>query len=176
MNGLAPENPPRGYTARARPGRAFTLVELLIVLIIASTLAVAAVPSISATMTQMNADALAREIATDIRYAQMLAVKTGVRHRINFWPPGQAYAVRYENGGRWDLCTHPVTKKPWRPVLDEHSRYSGLTLKEARFGGNDYLIFDTYGSPHNGGYVRFGLGNLTRTIRLAPLSGKVTVE
>jgi prepilin-type N-terminal cleavage/methylation domain-containing protein len=171
--------PSHGLTLRSRVftrrSCAFTLVEILIVVMIISTLAAAAIPSMSATMTHMRADALAREIATDMRYAQMLAVKTGIRHRISFWPPGEAYAVRFEGSG-WELCTHPVTKKSWRIVLDEHSRYTGLTLKEATFGSDANIIFDAYGAPDTGGYVSFGLGDVTRTITVAPLSGKITID
>jgi prepilin-type N-terminal cleavage/methylation domain-containing protein len=154
----------------------FTLVELLIVLVLVATLSVAAVPSISSTLGGMEATALAREIATDMRYAQALAVRTGIRHRVSYWAPGQAYAVRYEDNGGWSLCQHPVTKKPWRVVLDEHSRYAGLTLKRSQFGSSEYLYWDKFGAPEAGGFVTFTLGNCTRTVRVAPLSGKVTVE
>ena len=154
----------------------FTLIELLIVILVISILAVIAVPPISASLESTKAAALAREIATDIRYAQMLAVKTGIQHRVSFWLPGHAYAVyRWENGD-WQICQHPITKKDWRPLLDQHSRYAGLTLREAVFGGDEYVIFDKYGAPGTGGYVSVTLGATTRTINVAPLSGKVTVE
>ena len=171
-----------GSTARGRwprtrrPAPAFTLAELLIVMFLISTLAVAALPSISATMEHMTATGLAREIATDMRYAQTLAVQNGVRHRVSFWEPGQAYAVRREDGGSWTLCTHPITKREWRVALGEHSRYGGLTLKDSQFGADDYLYWDALGSPQSGGFVTFTLGSTTRTIRVAPLSGKITVQ
>jgi prepilin-type N-terminal cleavage/methylation domain-containing protein len=166
------------HTPAPRPTRrrAFTLVEVLIVVVVVATIAVAAMPSISATLDSMKATALAREIATDMRYAQILALKTGVRHRVSFYAPGQAYAVRRDNGGSWDLCTHPVTKKPWKAVLDDASRYAGLTMGESQFGSSDYLYYDKFGSPEAGGAVTFTLGGVTRTIRVAPLSGKITVE
>lgn len=170
---------PRPLPPRAAPGNGqagFTLVELLIVTVIVSTIAVAAAPLFTDTLESMKATALAREIATDVRYAQELAVRTGVPHRVSFWPPGYAYAVlRWDNGG-WELCEHPVTKKPWQAALDEHSRYAGLTIEEARFGGSTDVTFDTFGAPDNGGYVRFTLGKSTRTVTVAPLSGKITVE
>ncbi len=156
--------------------RAFTLVEFLIVVLIVSTIAATALPALSAAMESMKASALAREIATDLRYAQMLAVKTGVRHRVSFWTEGQAYAVRYENGSSWDLCTHPITKKDWQRQLDQHSRYGGLTLIAAKFGSGEYLYWDTLGSPEAGGYVTFTLGKSTRTLWVEPLSGRVRVE
>jgi len=160
----------------AAPRSAFTLVEFLIVVLVVSTLAATALPTLSTAMESMKAAALAREIATDMRYAQMLAVKTGVRHRVSFWEEGQAYAVRRWEDGQWELCEHPITKKPWRLVLDDRSRYGGLTLTEAQFGGSEYLYWGALGSPDAGGYVRFALGNTTRTIKVASLSGKITVE
>jgi len=156
--------------------RAFTLVEILIVVVVVGTIAVAAMPSISETLDSMKATALAREIATDMRYAQTLALKTGVRHRVSFSAPGQAYAVRRARGSSWDLCTHPVTKKPWKLMLGDTSRFAGLTVGDSQFGASDYLYYDNYGSPEAGGSVTFTLGGVTRTIRVAPLSGKITVE
>jgi len=162
--------------ATGAPRRAFTLVEFLIVVLIVSTIAATALPTLSTATQSMKASALAREIATDVRYAQMLAVKTGVRHRVSFGQTDQVHEVCRWEGGEWKLCDHPITKKPWRSALDDRSRYAGLTLQESKFGSSEYLYWGALGSPDAGGYVRFTLGNTTRTINVASLSGKVTVE
>jgi prepilin-type N-terminal cleavage/methylation domain-containing protein len=167
---------PRTRRSAATTAPGFTLAEVLIVIVIVATLAVAAAPLLSSSIEQMQADALAREIATDIRYAQARAVRTGIRHRVSFWIEGQAYAVRYWDDGSWELCQHPVSRKPWRFEIDEHSRYAGLRLKDAQFGEEEYLYWDPNGSPDAGGLVTFTLGRNTRTLHVAPLSGKVTVE
>lgn len=165
---------PSGQRGRYVAG--YTLVEVLVVVLIVATLAAAALPALAATLENMKATALAREIATDMRYAQALAVKTGVRHRVSFWAPGQAYAVRRWESGDWALCTHPVTKKEWRVELDGHSRYAGLSMKTSSFGAGEYLYWNPSGAPDDGGYVTFTLGRTTCTVRVAPLSGKITVE
>ena len=168
--------PARAFPPVTAQRRAYTLVEVLIVVVVVSTLAVAALPAASTALGNMKATALAREIATDMRYAQTLALKTGVRHRVSFSTDDQAYAVKRENGGSWDLCTHPVTKKPWQVTLGGKSRYAGLTLKDARFGASDHLYYDKFGAPEAGGFVTFALGGATHTINVAPLSGKITVN
>ena len=168
--------PERAFPPVTAQRRAYTLVEVLIVVVIVATLAVVALPAVSTTLDSMKATALAREIAADMRYAQTLALKTGVRHRVSFWTDGQAYAVRRENGSAWDLCTHPVTKKPWEMTLDDKSRYAGLTLKDSQFGSSDYLYYEKFGAPEAGGFVTFTLGGVTHTINVAPLSGKITVN
>jgi len=166
------------HTAAPRPTRrrAFTLVEILIVVVVVGTIAVAAMPSISATLDNMKATALAREIATDMRYAQVLAVKTGDTYRVKFRTGPQSYNVKVDQDGSWTAIDHPVTKKPWTCELDGHNRYAGIQLASVSFGGANNVEFDAYGSPNNGGAVTFTLGAVTRTIRVAPLSGKITVE
>ncbi|MFH1731689.1 MAG: prepilin-type N-terminal cleavage/methylation domain-containing protein [Planctomycetota bacterium] len=168
--------PARAFPPVTAQRTAYTLIEVLIVVVVVSTLAAAALPAVSTTLDSMKASALAREIAADMRYAQALALKTGVRHRVSFWAGGQAYEVRRENGSSWDLCTHPVTKKPWQVKLDDKSRYAGLTLKDSQFGSSDYLYYDKFGAPEAGGFVTFTLGATTHTINVAPLSGKITVN
>jgi prepilin-type N-terminal cleavage/methylation domain-containing protein len=168
--------PPTLAFAQSRRRAAFTLVEILIVLVVAATLLAIAAPTASKALEVTKANALAREIAADVRYAQVLAVKTGDRHRVSFWSEGQAYAVRRDNGGRWDLCTHPITKKEWRIALGDKTRYAGLTMGKSQFGAAAYLYWDKFGAPESGGTVTFTLGDISRTIRVAPLSGKVTVE
>ncbi len=167
-------SPTRPHQQTSHP--AYTIVELLIVIIIISTLAAAALPALSSTLEQMKATALAREIATDMRYAQSLAVNTATPYRISFWQPGQAYAVQRWEDDEWKLCQHPITKKPWQLTTDEHSRYTGLSLKDSQFGPSEYLFWDAFGAPESGGYVTFTLGDATRKIQVAPLSGKITVE
>lgn len=168
--------PARAFPPDTAQRRAFTLVEVLIVVVIVSTLAVAALPAVSTTLNSMKASALAREIATDMRYAQTLALNTRVRHRVSFWTDDQAYAVERENSSSWGLCTHPVTKKPWQVKLGAESRYAGLTLKDSEFGSSDCLYYDKFGAPEAGGFVTFTLGGVIHTINVAPLSGKITVE
>ena len=155
---------------------AYTLVELLIVVTVISTLAVAAVPALSSALQSAKITALARETAADMRYAQMLAVKTGLSHRILFSVANQAYEVHRLEGGNWVPCSHPLTKKSWRRELKERNRNGGVTLKEVDFGGGQAVTYDKYGAPASGGYVRFALNSAVRTIRVAPLSGRVTVE
>ena len=161
---------------RARRVSGYTLVEVLVVVLIVSTLAAAALPALAATLESMKATALAREIATDMRYAQALAVKTGVRHRVSFWTPGQAYDTCRWEGGAWVLCTHPITKKNWVVGTDARSSFAGLTMTASQFGSGGCLYWNPSGAPDDGGYVRFTLGRITRTIRVAPLSGRITVE
>ena len=167
----------RTGTGRAAAGRdGFTVAELLTVIVLVSTLVVAAMPMLASNLNSLRATALAREIATDIRYAQSLAVKTGSQYCVTFWEADQAYAVRVWAGGDWQVCSHPVTKKPWKVYLSPGTRYAGLSFTAAQFGTNSYVVFDKYGSPDNGGAVTFTLGPTTRTVLVAALSGRVTVQ
>jgi len=156
--------------------RAFTLVEILIVVVVIATIVVAAFPAISSTLDEMKATSLAREIAAAIRYAQTMALKTGDDHRVQFLVGSQEYSVQTNATGPWGKCDHPITKTTWEYTLENHRRYAGIRLTAASFNGGNSVQFDAYGAPQNGGFVTLTLGDVTRTIRVAPLSGKITVE
>ncbi len=163
-------------SSRSSHSGAFTLVEILIVVVVVGTVAAAAAPTLSETLRHMKATALAREIAMDMRYAQMLAVRTGIRHRVAFSTSSKYYTVGRWTGSGWARCQHPVTKKEWRADLTQYSRYSGLTITSAAFGSSPHVYWNPSGAPDAGGAVSFTLGGVTRTIRVAPLSGRITVE
>lgn len=176
---------PRRSTRPPLPGRrrwpalrasGFTVVELLIVVCIVSTLAVAAIPVLSTAFEVLKVNAVARGLAADLRYAQAQAVRSGIQHRVELSTSSQSYEVRIWDGSAWQLCAHPVTKKAWTTVLSQDSRYGGVALTSASFGTNSFVAFDKYGAPDNGGAVTLELGQTGRTVRVAPLSGRVTVE
>jgi len=91
---------------KGRAGQsAFTLVELVVVLIIAGIIAAFVFPrSVNDTLVLA---AQAGQVAGDIRYAQSLAMTQGQRFRINFTPSVSpvVYQLGFANGV---VATHPV--------------------------------------------------------------------
>ncbi len=72
--------------------RGFTIIELVMVIVLISILAIYAAPKLG-NITSMKGGAFADKLRADIRYAQNLAMTRGVRSRVDF-SVGDQYAVK----------------------------------------------------------------------------------
>lgn len=71
----------------------FTLVEILIVLGIAGILALIGVPAFKIWQPSLQLSGAARELATDLRYAEQLAITEQIEHGIVFFPETGQYQI-----------------------------------------------------------------------------------
>src|SRR5690349_15258881 len=78
--------PDRGTAPRHTGGarRAFTLAEMMIVMVIMVLLGSTAYSKYSAALNNFGADALARRVAADLAYAQSIARRTGATQAVMF--------------------------------------------------------------------------------------------
>jgi len=93
-SGLAPAEKNRRFSAEP----AFTLFEMLVVLIIMSLCAAFVVPQLAGSLTKMNARTAASKIAASLRYARSKAVAQRVPYRADF-----------------DINENRLTVRPYRP-------------------------------------------------------------
>lgn len=169
-----PPNPRRKIAA-------YTLVEVLITVTIMGIAAAIVVPNMLQGGT-MGVQAGARMIVADVLFAQNEAMAHNSQRRVVFDPAGNSYSVqKYDSdAGAWVLETNPVlggnSTNNYQIDFDEDGRFEGVDIVSADFGGSDTIQFDDLGNPSSGGTVQIRYDQHIYDIKIAPFSGRVTVE
>jgi prepilin-type N-terminal cleavage/methylation domain-containing protein len=169
-----------GGRGAGRP--AFTLVELVVVMIVVATLAAVAVPSLAGVAGSRRA-AAQRGIQRDLSYVRERAVCTGLRSWAVFNVAGNSYTLMAEPVGapgraNAAVLADPATGRTFvRPM--NSGELSGVSLVSAVFGGGAEVGFDWQGAPcASNGAALTGAGVVTltggRTVRVEAVSGLVT--
>ena len=164
------------------PGRGFTLVELIAVLVLTGILAAVAIPAVSTTEQTKHA-AAARLIASDLRFARQRAVATGTRTWVSFQIAADQWTIASEDPdapGRSgaQVIIDPATERPMIQRLD--ALFRGEQLVGIDFDGEAEVGFDWLGRPLSQSEVALvSSGSLTLAsgfaIGVAVDSGLVTV-
>jgi type II secretion system protein H len=178
--------------------RGVTLPELLIVLTILGVVAAAAIPGFSSTDGK-RLDLAAAEVAAALRYARSESMHSGEVHGIRVSTNNQRVVVY-----KADLATdpvsidvilrHPVDKKPFDFDFDTAKMTAGVRIGNNLdpflygTGRRMSVLFDASGAPIwivsststtyplQDGMVQLNSGNQQRIVRVAPVTGRVTVE
>jgi len=153
--------------------RAFTLIELLIVLSVIGTVSLIAVPRYARSLERYQADAAARRIVADLQRAQARARTKGAHVTVAF----------DTDLDRYEIPDVPSLKDPTSgTVVEVGAAPFRATLVTAAFDNpvaadlTSDVIFDGYGMPDSGGSVLIRAGDVTRTIVLDAETGKVTIQ
>ena len=155
----------------SRKGRyAFTLIEIIVVLVILAVAATIIVPYATST-TSFQASGAARLIMSDLEYAQNQAITTQTPVSVTFSVSGNSYTVSNASGP----LIHPITKQTYVFDFDTSSGFKNVSVSSADFGGASVVTFDALGAPDNDGAVVVVAGPHTYTVTVAPVSGRVTV-
>jgi len=167
--------------------RAFTLVELLIVVTIIGIASALVVPYVGA-RTDLRVSAVARTLISDLQYAQNLAITTRQSHGI--WFEANRYTIqRFSTGGATTI-KHPVSKDTFVVQMGPTGKdvYSGIAMPLVNVRqGASRLVFDSMGTPMafdgttsisttSAALVSLSAGGTTIVIRIEPFTGEVNVE
>ena len=154
--------------------KSVTLIELVIVIIIAAILGGAWA------MISHNPNKLigaANKVAYDLRYAQQLAISRQVNCGISYDVSGNNYFV-YQ-GSTSTKAEDPSTGNEFIVNFSTDQIYKGVSLASTNFG--DRIYFDYLGRPYNNsntlltsnGTVVISLGLSSKTITITPNTGEV---
>jgi len=175
-----------------------TLVEVLVVVAILGVVAVVAIPDLRSGG-DGKLDLAAQEVAQAIRFARSESIRTGEVHGIQISENTQRTVVYKADMatspiGMASILYHPVSKQPFDFDLDSHPLAKGVKitnsqspflyatgrLKNLLFTatGIPYWIVNSTGStyPLVDGTIELGYGNGSRTVAVAPITGRVTVQ
>lgn len=140
------------HALRARARGAFTLIELIAVMILVGTLAVAAAVSFASIPTSRQALA-ARRIEADLSFARERAMATGLSHWVVFNTGSSSYSLLAEdpqNPGRAGALavTDPATGASFVQRLN-FNEFAGVTLVSVSADAAAEIGFNWKGEPLN---------------------------
>lgn len=161
---------------------AYTLIEVLITVAIMGLAAAVVVPNMMQGGT-LGVQAGARMIIADLLFAQNEAMAQQSDRRVTFDPTGNSYKVeKYDTAtSTWVLEFNPVLgdtggSQNYQIDFDDDGRFRGVDIVSAQFNGTTEVTFDDLGNPSAGGTIRLRFDAHVFDIKVAPFTGRVTVE
>jgi prepilin-type N-terminal cleavage/methylation domain-containing protein len=144
---------------------AFTLAELVIVVMIIGVLAAVAVPTFFESLLFHQVESAARRVKADLELARQTARLTSTTQSLTFG--GSAYAL--SSGIR--SLDNPLEDY----AVDLSAEPFYLERVTADFSGAGAVSFDGYGAPTSGGTIELQLKSLKCTVTLDEVTGEVTI-
>ena len=173
----------RSFSHRA----AFTLIEILAVVVIMGIASAIVVPQISNRNDQRVA-AAARALMADLLYAQNRSIALQVKHYVQFNTVTNSYQVVTDSGAGTpgSVITHPVNGTPYIVTLG-NGTLANVGIGSANFDTFPTVSFDTVGIPYSwsaaagnvplsSGSVVLKAGTNKLTVSVGAYSGEITVH
>ncbi|HAU37243.1 MAG TPA: hypothetical protein DCX07_05950 [Phycisphaerales bacterium] len=169
----------RNAHRRNKPGlvRGFTLAELLVLLLVLAITAVVVIPAAIDT-TDSQAVSAARLLASDLQYAQNVAITTQRPVYVTFNVGAEQYQLSTPselNPNERVVLNHPITKAPYVIDFSTQRGFGRTNVVSASFGGLAEVGFDELGAPSSAGTVTLQAGSRVYRISVTAATGKVTV-
>ncbi|MEO0514508.1 MAG: GspH/FimT family pseudopilin [Planctomycetota bacterium] len=164
------------HTLRSRARRAYTLVEVLLVVSILGIVSAAVIPSML-TAGEMGVQAAARVIVADLLYAQNEAIAQQASHKVVFDVANNAYQLQDQNGNALTVDWLSGSANNYVVDFDDDQRFRGVTITAVDFGTTtpSEISFDSLGGPSTGGSITIQFDRQSFRIDVADFTGRVTV-
>lgn len=169
--------------AAAAGSAGFTLVDLMLVVVILGIVMAVGVQVVDTD--ERKVDAVARAVAADMLEAQSLAIQTRVPFGLSFdvaqnrarfviadgtTPAASEVALRLLTG-----LDPTAVDRLLAAQASGHHGFGDVALTAADFAGSNRLVFDTSGTPLNGGLVDLRLGAFPLRVRVQAVTGRIVV-
>ncbi len=143
----------------------FTLVEMVVTMALMAVLLSLTAGALSYYFSGRSLDVAAREITSQIREAQAMAVASGNTYRIDF-SDGDSYQMKYRQGDEW-VDSGNAENLP--------SSVSFSVSSPPSFDGDAQLDLHARGTAEDGQLVIEGRFGMTRTVRVEAGTANVSV-
>ena len=165
-------------TDRHTPIRpAFTLVEVLVVVAIIGIAGAVVVPQLLQTGS-LTIQGASRMVIADLLAAQNEAVAQQRPRRVVFEPALNRYRLTDQAGQTIQMNWRSSTASSGDYIIDfdRDTRFRGVRLDQASFGGQSSIEFDDMGAPSSGGTIDLVADKFRYRISVAPFTGRVTIQ
>lgn len=160
----------------SRRAKAYTLVEVLIVVTIMSIAAAVVVPQMIKSGT-LSVQAAGRMVIADILIAQNEAVAQQANRKVVFDTANNKYHLALPDdsvlGKAW--INGDTEAGNYIVEFSNDTRFAGVKLTNVDFSGGSVLEFDALGAPVNGGTVDIEFEEHKYRITVTPFTGRVTI-
>lgn len=165
-------------TVSGRSLRAYTLIEVMIVVFILGVVAAMALPMLGETRSA-RLQAAAELLAADVNFAQLDSVAHSDDPRlIVFNTASHSYYLATVSTPERPM-THPVGKGPYLVQfgVGRAAESAGVRIVALSVGGDDQLRFGTFGQLDQAApaTVTLGLDQLRQTVTIDPINAEVTI-
>jgi prepilin-type N-terminal cleavage/methylation domain-containing protein len=160
--------------------KAFTLFELMCVIVVAAIVAGVAI-AMSGDSDSTAAMAGAEIVLQDLEYAQSEAIARRSEITVTYDVGAGTYAISSVSG----TLTNPITKQAYVVNLSEETGSGGVSLSAADFGGSSSISFSSTGEPvipgtdtpvSSSSFITVTCGNASRYVTITPVVGKISVN
>ncbi len=152
-----------------RRRRAYTLIDLTLVVVITAVMAAMALPRYAAAAADFRAAQAAQRVAADLALARWAGRSTSsaAGATVTFAVVANSYTVGGVPGPTGPASAYAVSL-----AADPYA----ATVVSASFGGTAAVTFDRYGQPSSGGTVVIAVGVVQRTVTLDANSGLASIQ
>jgi len=179
--------------AHVRRAPGMTLIEVVIVLLVAGIVAMLGVPLLDSALTEARLLGAMSEIVAALEFAQLTAASTGRSCRVTvdpatngLWVEQIQYAADFMGSdtelaeadveaASYAAIEHPVDRgSVYQVFFGGGTRFSGVGITASAFDPGNAVVFDALGAPSKGGSLTVTCVNQAAVVTVDASSGKVT--